>query len=212
MDRPRHLLATYLVISDDAAFRLHLRQAMAGLVTDACLLADVGLASSPLLARQLQPDLTLIDLENQSASELLHLLGAAAPEARHLLFAVRWDDAAMIRVLAAGGHGCLLRDAAGETCLRAVRAIIAGDLWVPRSALTGALTLLNQRLTGSTHPDALTGREREVAEAACRGLDNKQIARELGMSPATVKTHLHHIFAKLGTTRRRLLMEGLAPP
>lgn len=211
MDK-RHRLTSYLVVSDDPAFRQHLRLVLAEQVTDSCLLADGNLDTALPLALQLQPDLILLDACGSALHDLLGALVARQAGMRYLLFAPDWDDTAMASALAAGAHGCLRRDAPARTCLAAMHAIAAEDLWVPRQAITAAMALLGTQHTAAVSPDLLTGREHDVALAASQGLDNKQIARVLGMSPATVKTHLHHIFSKLGTTRRRLIMQGLRRP
>ncbi len=207
-----HRLRAYLVISDDTTFRQHLRQILAESLNDACLLADDDLAAALPLAMQLQPDLTLIDASGARAHELLHALGSIRAETRHLLFAPVWNETAMVDTLVAGGHGCLPRNAPALTCLAAVRAVTTGDLWVPRNIITGAMARMRRQSPSAATPDALTRRERDVAAAASQGLDNKQIAHALGMSPATVKTHLHHVFAKLGTNRRGLIMQGVRRP
>lgn len=211
MDKHR-LLTSYLVVSDDPAFRQHLRMVLAELVTDSCLLADASLDTALPLALQLQPDLILLDACGPALHDLLGAFAGLQAGMRYLLFATDWDETAMADAIAAGAHGCLRRDAPARTCLAAVHAIAAEDLWVPRRAITAAMALRGTQHASPVSTDLLTGREHDVALAASQGLDNKQIARVLGISPATVKTHLHHVFGKLGTTRRRLIMQGLRRP
>ncbi len=215
MDR-RNLLVVYLVLSDDHLFSLRIRQTLATLLSDSCLLADGSLANAAVLIRQLQPSIVLIDTGSYRPDILLRELIRCSSEARYLMFASAWDESAMIAVLTAGGHGCLPTYADAELCENALRAIETGDYWVPHTILAHAYASTRPAppsITMSEHLQGkagrLTGREQDVASAACKGLSNKEIARELGISAATVKTHLHQIFAKLGMTRRHLLVHGI---
>ena len=99
----------------------------------------------------------------------------------------------------AGAAGYLLKDAPRETLFSAVRSAVAGGAPL---APTVAARLL-QRLGGSgATQEPLTTRELDVVRLVAQGASNREIARDLRMSEATVKTHLLHIFAKLGVADR----------
>ncbi|WP_269513729.1 response regulator [Brevundimonas subvibrioides] len=104
------------------------------------------------------------------------------------------------RALASGATGYVLKDAGREELLHAIRAVASG-----RTALPG--DLLRKAMTPTTGPRPddlarLTPREREVLESVARGLTNKEIARDLGIGPGTVKSHVEKLIAKLGVADR----------
>lgn len=203
----------YLIISDNLAFRQRLRQALASRLDGECILADACLVNAAALAQRMQPAMVLLTMARAAPHMLPGDLLHACPSARYLLFAPCWSDTDMTRALLDGAHGCLALDTPEEDWLTALRAIESGHYWVTPEAMARAFEQLQHQATRQgagnlTWLDELTGREREVTEAAMRGLDNKEIARELGISIATVKTHLHHVFSKLGMTRRALLLHA----
>ncbi|UGB37175.1 helix-turn-helix transcriptional regulator [Frateuria soli] len=142
-----------------------------------------------------------------------HLLARpAAP--RILAFA---DTLARPEVLACvklGVHGCLPRHAPAAAWHRAIEAIHAGDAWIPRALMAAALADLRHLLQAGPAlpgPGPLTGRQREIVHWVAQGLSNKEIGRHLGISPTTVKTHLHNIFERAGINgRQQLAVRALA--
>lgn len=135
------------------------------------------------------------------------LAGAAPPKV--LLYA---DNLAGPEVLAAvtqGVHGCLARDAAPATWRRAILAVHAGECWIPRALMVAALAHLKQLLAKApavSGLEPLTDRQREIVRWVAQGLSNKEIGRHLGISPTTVKTHLHNIFERAGVSGRQHLV------
>jgi DNA-binding NarL/FixJ family response regulator len=112
--------------------------------------------------------------------------------------------------------GFLLTTCLPGLCLKAIRAVSKGELWLSRAALADAIALLPVQsdrgdVPGSTEAiplDAattLTPRELEVVELVRRGWINKEIARELAIAEGTVKKHLQGVFSKLGVHRRTLV-------
>lgn len=111
-----------------------------------------------------------------------------------------------------GVRGCLSIDAAPEEVLQAVRAVRAGELWLSRKLFAEVLThlLAQVQVHAAVHRheeggERMTERQREIAACVARGMSNKQIGRQLGISPTTVKTHLHNIFERVGVGGRTLL-------
>ena len=106
-------------------------------------------------------------------------------------------DADIIAAIEAGAAGYLLKDADREALCTAIRAAAGGG-----SALTPAVAAKLLGRMRDEHGPGLSSREIDVLTALARGQSNKQIAKALHLSEATVKTHLLHIYAKLGVDSR----------
>lgn len=147
-----------------------------------------------------QPDFEVVgDAANgKEAIALVDALRPDAPKPPQVLVLTTYDtDSDILRAVEAGATGYLLKDSPPDELFRAVRATAQGQ-----SVLSPAVA---SRLVGHTRkpePNALSARELEVLTRVARGTINKIIARDLRISEATVKTHLLHIFAKLGVDDR----------
>jgi DNA-binding NarL/FixJ family response regulator len=150
-------------------------------------------------AEQHAPDVVLMDLSmpRMGGVEATRLLVAQQPGVQVVVLTSFPDQELIFDAVQAGAVGYLLKDAAPEEVVRAVRSAAAGE-----SPLDGrvARTLLT-RGRSSTEP-TLTEREREVLRLVARGLANKQIARHLGIAERTVKAHLTSAFQRIGATDR----------
>ena len=115
------------------------------------------------------------------------------------------DEEILAGALRAGAAGFLLKGVPAEELQRAVRAVAAGDSWLDPS-VTGRVLSAYRQGPAPAPPgaefDVLTPREREVLALIGQGLSNTEIARELTLGEGTVKTHVGHIFAKLGLRDR----------
>ena len=142
------------------------------------------------------------------------------PAPRRLYFYRHPNVEALRHCLEAQGHACLGKHDAPDTVMRAIRAAESGLFVVAPQLLVDTLhegtgvpapdALPEAPLHGApTHSgdwSALTERQREIVHWAARGMSNKQIARQLGISPETVKTHLHHVFEREGVHGRMALL------
>lgn len=134
---------------------------------------------------------------------------AALPTAPRVLVLTTFDaDDYVVRALAAGAHGFLLKDTPPAQIVEAIATVVAGE-----PALSPAITrrLIAQVTDGAADGRearaeslvaSLTDRERDVALAIGRGASNAEIASELHLSLATVKAHISHLFTKLGAVNR----------
>ncbi|MER6254471.1 response regulator transcription factor [Streptomyces sp. NPDC001584] len=153
------------------------------------------------LAAREPVDVVLMDLQfgpgpGMHGSEATALI-TARPGAPRVLVLTTYDtDADILAAVEAGASGYLLKDAPPEELAAAVRTAAAGQ-----SALAPAVALrLMDRMR--TPAEALTKRELEVLQLVADGLSNQQISKKLFLSQATVKSHLVHIYAKLGVDSR----------
>ena len=155
-----------------------------------------------------QPDLVLMDVrmrrvDGVTATRALTDGGSGPPV---LVLTTFDDDDALWGALDAGAAGFVLKDAAAEDLIAAARAVAGGAAWLdpkvtPR-VLTAFRSNVRPRLAAAARVEELTDREHDVLRLMARGATNAEIAGELFVSEATVKTHVGAIFAKLGVRDR----------
>ncbi|MET9494955.1 response regulator transcription factor [Streptomyces sp. NPDC006552] len=151
---------------------------------------------------ELDPDVVLMDLRMPGGNgvDAIKELTRRGARARVLVLTTYDTDSDTLPAIEAGATGYLLKDAPREELFTAVRAAAGG-----RTVLSPAVAsrLVTAVRTPAAPADAtLSAREREVLVLVARGTSNKEIARELFISEATVKTHLTHVYAKLGVKDR----------
>jgi DNA-binding NarL/FixJ family response regulator len=151
------------------------------------------------LALEHRPDVVLMDLQmpDLSGTDAIRTIRAAAPEIRILVLSSFATDGDVRQAIEAGASSYLLKDAPRQALFDAVRATARGEMVLTP---TVAASLMQQLRAPAA--EALSGREQEVLELVAKGYSNKQIAKALGIGEATVKTHLIHIFGKLGVSDR----------
>lgn len=199
-----------LLVDDDPLVRAGLRFLFDS-ATDLLVVGEAGDGDEAIAAsRTLSPDVILMDLrmprrDGISATSAIR----AQPGAPHVIALTTWDvDDAVMGALEAGASGFLLKTAAPNEILGAVRSVTNGDAVLsPRSTrqLIDWLARdedLEQRRAAQASIAALTEREREVAAATGRGLTNAEIGEHLFIAEATVKAHLATIQAKLSARNR----------
>ena len=140
------------------------------------------------------------------------------PQVRVLLASEQLYRSVVTEVLRKRFHGFLLTTSPPDLCLKAVRAVSKGELWLSRRLMAKVITDATWPLEAGTPAgperlhamETLSRRELQVVERLHRGCSNKEIARELWIMEDTVKKHLKSVFAKLGVRRRSLVI--IQPP
>ncbi|HRE47072.1 MAG TPA: response regulator transcription factor [Aggregatilineales bacterium] len=189
-----------ILIADDHPV---VREGLAGMLAGQPDFEVVGLAADGEAAvnlyTALQPDVVLMDLQLPKLDGVgaIHAIREANSEANILVLTTYDSDADIVRAIEAGATGYLLKDTPREDLFRAIRAVAAGD-----SVL--APTVANRVMSRLRTPteEKLSAREIEVLELVAKGASNKEISKSMSISVATVKTHLIHIYGKLGVDDR----------
>jgi DNA-binding NarL/FixJ family response regulator len=151
------------------------------------------------LADAVRPDVILMDLRMPGMDGVTAIaeLGRRGNPARVLVLTTYDTDSYVLPAIEAGATGYLLKDAPRDELLRAVRAAAAGQSVLAPSVATRLMSRVRE-----PEPEVLSQRELEVLALVAGGGTNRETAARLFISEATVKTHLLHIYAKLGVTDR----------
>jgi DNA-binding NarL/FixJ family response regulator len=143
-----------------------------------------------------KPDLVLMDsrMTVKNGIEATIEIRKTNPEARVLILTAFDGDADIRKAFEAGAQGYVLKSSTGEKLIPALRAVAAGERWIPKEVA--------HRLSSRNSYETLTARELQVLNEIAKGLANKQIASNLGITEYTVKDHLKNILAKLRVADR----------
>jgi DNA-binding NarL/FixJ family response regulator len=194
-----------LVVDDHAVVREGLRTFL-GLQDGIEVVGEAGDGESAVRAAEaLRPDVVLMDLVMPGLGGVgaMRELRRRLPGCRVIVLTSYAQDDRLLPAIRAGAAGYLLKDAEPREIARAVRAAHAGEaLLDPSVAARVVAALAAPEAAATAGAERLTPREREVLALLGRGLPNKRIARELGVSEKTVKTHVGHVLGKLGVTDR----------
>ena len=167
----------------------------------------VGEASSGTevlpLAERVQPDVAVLDISmpGETGLQTAAKLRQALPHIRVLILSMYDNSEYVLESVRAGAHGYLLKDGAAQELANAIRAVRDGEAYFSPAVaarLSAAVRGDIEREQRRTNLDLLTGREREVLAGIAKGLTNKEIASELGISHRTVETHRESLMKKLG--------------
>lgn len=156
-----------------------------------------------------QPDLVILDLRlpvRDGLTVLASLRQARLPT-RVLLLTAAIDSREVVEALRLGASGLVLKEIAPEVVVQAARKIHAGGQWLDAALVSRAMEEVSRGAPEPTGEAAsLTPREREIVARVARGMRNRAIADELGISEGTVKLHLHHVYEKLALGGRMALL------
>jgi DNA-binding NarL/FixJ family response regulator len=158
------------------------------------------------VVREYAPDVLVLDIQMPGINgiELTRQLRAAGNPVGILILTAYDDDPYIMAGIEAGANGYVLKSAAPEEIVRAVRAVHEGQSAVDPAVASKLIQYLSGRSStpATKVPEALTDREREVLALVAQGLTNRAIGRMLGISDRTVQGHLANVFGKLGASSR----------
>ena len=156
------------------------------------------------LVRDLRPDILLVDFVPHTTFETLKALAESGAAVRTIILAEYVDGADLAKALELGARGLVLRDSATDVLFKSIRSVLAGQYWIASDSVVDApaglrkleAELRRRRLFG------LTPRELDIVRMVVAGLANKEIGEKLAIGENTVKSHLTHIFNKVGASSR----------
>jgi two-component system, NarL family, nitrate/nitrite response regulator NarL len=197
-----------LLADDHTIFRDGLRKLLEA-EPDFEIVGEAGDGADAIsMVQQIKPEILLLDLAMPKVPglEALREVIALKSPVKTILLTAAIEKRQIIEALQVGARGVVLKDAATQMLIRAIRTIINGQFWVGRESVTDMQVYLKHQIATQPAPKAksygLTRREIEILGTIVGGLSNKEIAQKFSLSEDTVKHHLTNIFDKVGVSSR----------
>jgi NarL family two-component system response regulator LiaR len=197
------ILIGVLIVDD----HLVVRKGVRALLMEADDITIVGEAADGLEAvaeaRRLRPQVILMDLKlpRLDGVEAIRTILAEQPDVKIVVLTGTDGDEQIFAAVEAGAMGYLAKTSEPNDFLLAIRRVACGELWLPPRLTRKLLSHFKPRSSGVS-AEPLTGRETGVLNLLAKGRTNQQIAQELNIAEATVRTHVSHILDKLGVSNR----------
>ena len=204
-DKPNKIT---VILADDHPL---MRKAIKGVLDeqdDIDIVAEAGDGEEAVrLATELVPDAVVMDISMPKLNglEATRLIKEKCPDIAILVLTVHSDNEHVFRIFEAGATGYLTKSAFGNEVAQALRTVVAGDSVLSPPILKQILKHAHKyalKPLGSDVGEKLTNRESDIFRLAARGMSNKDIASQLGISLRTVKGYLGNIFSKLEVSSR----------
>ncbi len=156
-----------------------------------------SVAESAARAAELVPDIVLLDfrLNDGTGADAAAAIRRVAPNAKHIFLTREDSDVARFAALESGASGFIHKSKAAGEVVEAIRKVAGGGTLITPSAIAA---LINRRRQTDSQRESLTAREKEVLRLMAEGVSSRDIASKLGISYATVRTHIRSLDAKLG--------------
>ena len=156
-----------------------------------------SVAESAVRAAEVTPDIVLLDfrLNDGTGADAAAAIRRVVPNAKHIFLTREDSDVARFAALESGASGFIHKSRAATEVVDAIRKVAQGGTLITPSAIA---TLLNRRRQTESQRESLTPREKEVLRLMAEGTSSRDIASKLGISYATVRTHIRSLDAKLG--------------
>ena len=216
MTSPNHIIRVLIV--DDHTI---VRRGIKALLAETDDIEVIGEAETGLeavrLARQLEPDIVLMDLlmPKLDGIEATRQVTAQMPNIRVIVLTSFVGDEKIFPAIKAGALGYLLKDSEPAELIRSIYKVDRGEPSLHPSIARKMMMEILDNPSAKPTPDPLTAREVEVLQLLAKGLSNEEIADRLVVSEVTVRTHISHLLAKLHLANRvqatlYALREGLS--
>jgi two-component system nitrate/nitrite response regulator NarL len=211
MDNKKSQTIRILIADDHPIFRDGLRRLLEAEPKFAVIGEACDGAEAVKLARQLKPDILLLDLampRHPGLEALREMNSGTAPHSvRIILLTAAAEKNQIVEALQLGARGVVLKDSATQLLLKSIDTVMAGEYWVGRESVSNLVQYLRTLIQSSGEEArqkkfGLTPRELEIVSAVVAGYANKEIAEYFKISEDTVKHHLSNIFDKLGVSTR----------
>src|SRR6516162_1542133 len=158
--------------------------------------------------RELSPDVLLLDLAmpRVPGMDVLRELSSKDDELKTkiIVLTAAVERIQIVQALQMGARGVVMKEAATQLLMKAIRTVMAGQYWIGREGVGDIVDYMRTSASGDKPPRnyGLTKREMEILATIVAGLSNKEIARKFTLSEDTVKHHLTNIFDKVGVVSR----------
>ncbi|WLQ15757.1 two-component system response regulator NarL [Hahella aquimaris] len=196
--------ATIMMVDDHPLFRKGIRQ-LIELEDELDIVAEAKNGEEGLArAKELEPDLILLDLNMQGMDGLdtLRAIRAAGVDSRIIMLTVSDNEADVVNCFRAGADGYLLKDMEPEDILEKIKQVTLGKMAISERLTEILASALRKPVEAADPSASLTSREYEILTRIAQGHSNKVIARDLNISDGTVKVHVKHILKKMGMRSR----------
>jgi DNA-binding NarL/FixJ family response regulator len=203
-------MAIRFVIADNFPLILSGIEHLLGAEPDYEVLARCGDGKGALEAvRRHTPDILILDsrMPGLGSLEVIRALARERSTTRIVLHAESSEEELVREAVRLGVHGVVFKDMSPATLLQCIRRVHAGEYWLEWRSASRVLEEMRRREEGTRDvTGVLTPRELEILLLVCRGLRNKEIAKNLSIGESTVKVHLRHLCEKLHVKGRLALL------